>query len=86
MKVSVDCFTAYTFALKWVSKNYESFLDTDYADFDDTAAEESFKMDFEEFIFIEHEDECEDGYIEIEYDVNLSKVFSEVVSHYESDL
>ena len=94
MKVSVDYYTASTFASEWVSKNYKSFLKTDYTDeyndeftyFDDTAAEERFEIDFEEFIFIEHEDKCEDGDIEIEYNVNLSKVFSEVVSDYEFDL
>ena len=94
MKVSVDYHMACEFASKWVSENYKSFLKTDYADeyndefkyFDDTAAEESFEMDFEDFIFIEQEDECEDGDIEIEYNVNLSKVFSAVVSDYEFDL
>ena len=94
MKVYVDYHMASEFASKWVSKNYKSFLETDYDDeyndeftfFDNISAEESFEMDFEEFIFIDHEDECEDGDIEIEYNVNLSKVFSEAVSDYEFDL
>ena len=94
MKVSVDHYTASTFALEWVRKNYKSFLGTDYDDeyndtftyFDYIAAEESFEMDFEDFIFIEQEDECEDGDIEIEYNVNLSKVFLAVVLDYEFDL
>ena len=94
MKVSVDYYTACTFALEWVRKNYKSFLEKDYDDeyyaeftyFDYAAAEESFEIDFEDFIFIEHENECEDGDIEIEYNVNLSKVFSAVVLDYEFDL